>query len=123
MSDELEQWRLERSDRLSFAIREELRFLQNELPCTAETKFYCNINHNYTCDFGCQVHEMASCLHAASYLNRTLLLVSKNWNYESNRYEDYLEPLSETCVLKPDEQSKPINHSSEFMKKNLFVLN
>jgi hypothetical protein len=112
MSNELEQWRLRQSGKLSFAIREDLRRVQNELPCTVDRKIYCNLKHPYPCGFGCQVHDMASCLHAASYLNRTFLLVSKDWNYEAGGYEKFFEPLSETCVLKPDEQPKGINHSS-----------
>jgi hypothetical protein len=104
MSDDLEQWRLKQSNELSLAIQKNLSYSQNNLPCTQDRKMYCSIHHPFPCGLGCQVHDIASCMYAAWYTNRVFLLFSKDWNYNAKGFEEYFQPLSETCVVKPDEQ-------------------
>jgi hypothetical protein len=103
MKDDLEQWRLKKSKSLSTLVQADFRRLQSKLPCQNDSKVYCKINHPFPCGFGCQIHDMAACFTASLFLNRTMILVSKDWSYNAKGYEQYFEPLSESCVLKPNE--------------------
>ncbi len=103
MSDDLEQWRIKKSDNLAALVQSDFRRLQNNLSCTSDAKVYCHINKPFPCGFGCQIHDMAGCFSAALYLNRTMILYSDNWDYRAKNYEEFFKPLSDTCVLQWDE--------------------
>jgi hypothetical protein len=107
-SGSLEQWRFNLSRELARKVQSDLHQLQNDLPCTgAETKLFCEMKYNFPCGLGCGVHGAAACLRAAFQLNRTFVLASKGWSYNANGYEEYFEPLSETCLIKPNQTLEP----------------
>uniref|UniRef100_A0A8D8PQ04 Alpha-(1,6)-fucosyltransferase n=2 Tax=Cacopsylla melanoneura TaxID=428564 RepID=A0A8D8PQ04_9HEMI len=76
-------------------IRARLQYIQNPADCATARKVSCMID--WPCGFGCQLHHVTYCLIIAYATNRTLVLDSSNWNYNSGGWEDLFEPLSRTC--------------------------
>ncbi|KAL1465862.1 hypothetical protein WDU94_005393 [Cyamophila willieti] len=76
-------------------VQARLRYIQNPRDCATARKVSCQIN--WPCGFGCQLHHVTYCLIIAYATNRTLVLDSSNWNYNSDGWEEMFEPLSRTC--------------------------
>lgn len=96
ISDNLEEWRKIESDSLAFKVQSHFHSLQNPDNCSKQKKAICNLNKS--CGFGCQMHHVMYCFITSYFLNRTLILDSTGWRYDSNGFEAYFKPLSEKCT-------------------------
>ena len=95
--DGFKTWRENEAKELSDLVQKRLFALQNPEDCSTARKLICNFNK--LCGFGCQLHHAVYCFIVAYGTERTLILNSKGWRYNSGGFEEVFKPLSETCVL------------------------
>ena len=50
------------------------------------------------CGFGCQMHHLMYCFITAYATNRTLIVDSNVWSYNSRGLDAYFKPLSDSCT-------------------------
>ncbi len=89
--------RTKKSTELSAGIRSSIRHFQNPADCRAAKKLICRFE-NDTQGFGAAVQSSLTCLILSMYTNRTLILASKDWNYDARGLEVYFEP-SGSCKI------------------------
>ncbi|CAF0724834.1 unnamed protein product [Brachionus calyciflorus] len=94
-SDTLGDWRKVESENLAIKIQNEFHDLQNPSDCEKRKKIICDLNKS--CGFGCQMHHVMYCFITSYFMNRTLILDSNDWRYNSHGYEAYFKPISKTC--------------------------
>jgi glycoprotein 6-alpha-L-fucosyltransferase len=70
--------------------------MQNPNDCSNARTLICDLNK--ACGFGCQMHHVMYCFIEAYFQNRTMILESNDWRYDSRGYESYFLPVSETCA-------------------------
>lgn len=95
-SDNLGEWRRMESEFLALKLQKEFYQLQNPSDCDRQKKVICDLNKS--CGFGCQMHHVVYCFITSYFLNRTLILDSAGWRYNSDGFEAYFRPLSEKCI-------------------------
>ena len=95
LSSHQNDWRLRKSQELSLKIQKHFHDLQNPRNCSNAKTLICDINKS--CGFGCQMHHVMYCFIESFFQNRTMILESINWSYDSRGFETYFLPLSETC--------------------------
>lgn len=83
------------SKNLSRKIQEKFKELQNPPDCKKAKKLVCDLNK--ACGYGCQIHHVMYCFIVAYFSDRTMILHSNNWRYNSHGYKAYFLPVSDTC--------------------------
>ena len=71
----------------------------SRLKCTSEIEKGFILDR---CGFGCQIHNLVFCLITSYATERMLVLKSTQWSYFNTKYEDFLQPFSDSC---PNEES------------------
>lgn len=94
-SNGMDSWRSERAKSMSSRVQADLNKLQNPSDCASSRKLYCTFTKS--CGFGCQMHHVMYCLAVSFYLDRTMILESKGWQYNQEGYNSYFLPLSKAC--------------------------
>lgn len=95
ISNNLGEWRARESSELSAQVMKRIGELQNPADCESSKKIICDLSK--ACGFGCQMHHVMYCFITAWYTNRTMILESAGWRYNSAGFEAYFKPLSDTC--------------------------
>jgi glycoprotein 6-alpha-L-fucosyltransferase len=96
LSDNNGEWRRNEAHKLRDKVRQRIHEMQNPSQCSKARKILCDLNK--ACGFGCQMHHVMYCFITAYFTNRTLILESNGWRYNSAGYEAYFKPLSDTCL-------------------------
>jgi glycoprotein 6-alpha-L-fucosyltransferase len=99
-TDSLGEWRKREAIQLTNKVQKDFESLQNPKNCDDQRKIICDLNK--ACGFGCQVHHVMFCFITSYFNNRTMILESGNWRYNSRGFEAYFKPLSETCKSSKD---------------------
>lgn len=92
----LGEWRVKVADKMRDRVLQDLKKLQNPSDCKQARKVVCDLNK--ACGFGCQMHHVMYCFISSFFLNRTLILESSGWRYNSAGYGAYFLPVSDTCT-------------------------
>ncbi|CAK8692474.1 unnamed protein product [Clavelina lepadiformis] len=108
------EWRSKEAKELQDLVQKRIRYLQNPKDCSKARQLVCNLNKG--CGFGCQVHHLAYCFMVAYGTQRTLIIRSKNWRYNSEGWEAVYLPASETCRVATGEA---INWNGEQATKDI----
>ncbi|XP_026330680.1 alpha-(1,6)-fucosyltransferase isoform X2 [Hyposmocoma kahamanoa] len=90
------EWRRLEAANVSDLIQRRLKYLQNPSDCREARKVICNLNKG--CGFGCQLHHIAYCLIFAYATERTLILQSRGWRYNTKGWDYVFYPLSDSCT-------------------------
>jgi glycoprotein 6-alpha-L-fucosyltransferase len=77
-------------------MNEHILRLQNPSDCDKAKKIVCDLNK--ACGFGCQMHHVMYCFITSFFLNRTLILESSGWRYNSAGATAYFKPMSDSCT-------------------------
>ena len=85
----------EKANELKKEAFERFNRLQNPDDCANARLLICDLNKG--CGFGCQMHHVMYCFIDAYFQNRTMILESYNWRYDSNGYSTYFKPVTEAC--------------------------
>ena len=80
-------------------------YFKNPTDCGNSQQLLCKLNKG--CGFGCQFHHLIYCFMIAFGTQRTLILDSKNWRYNSDGWETIFQPVSDTCTNAAS--SHPVN--------------
>ncbi|XP_050677683.1 alpha-(1,6)-fucosyltransferase [Leptidea sinapis] len=96
------EWRRSEAANVSELVQRRLRYLQNPTNCRDARKVICNLNKG--CGFGCQLHHIVYCLIFAYASERTLILNSKGWRYNTKGWEYVFHPISDTCTTAYDDK-------------------
>lgn len=103
IADNIGSWRQQEAASLTELVQSDFKKLQNPSDCEKAKKLVCDLGK--ACGFGCQMHHAMYCFITAYFTNRTLILESNGWRYNSNGYESYFQPLSSTkCPKGKDER-------------------
>ncbi|XP_053608629.1 alpha-(1,6)-fucosyltransferase [Plodia interpunctella] len=94
--DGYHEWRQAEAANVSDLIQRRLYYLQNPPDCKEARKVICNLNKG--CGFGCQLHHIVYCLIFAYATERTLILNSKGWRYNTRGWDYVFYPISESCT-------------------------
>ncbi|CAH2041646.1 unnamed protein product, partial [Iphiclides podalirius] len=94
--DGYQEWRRNEAANVSDLIQRRLKYLQNPADCREARKVICNLNKG--CGFGCQLHHIVYCLIFAYATERTLILNSKGWRYNSKGWDYVFHPISDSCT-------------------------
>ncbi|XP_059046636.1 alpha-(1,6)-fucosyltransferase [Achroia grisella] len=94
--DGYHEWRQMEAANVSDLIQRRLRHLQNPPDCREARKLICNLNKG--CGFGCQLHHIVYCLIFAYATERTLILNSKGWRYNTKGWDYVFYPISDSCT-------------------------
>ena len=70
--------------------------LQNPTDCENAKKLVCNLNK--ACGYGCQLHHLTYCFMVAFGTQRTLIIESNGWRYNSEGWDAVFLPASENCL-------------------------
>ena len=97
-SDGYASWRKRAVKSLEKLVQERIHRLQNPQKCNGTKKLVCNLD-GLRCGFGCQIHNIVFCLITSYGTERMLVLKSNQWSYYNTKYENFLQPLSETCPI------------------------
>ncbi|CAG4961605.1 unnamed protein product [Colias eurytheme] len=100
--DGYQDWRLAEAANVSDLVQRRLKYLQNPPDCRDARKVICNLNKG--CGFGCQLHHIVYCLIFAYATERTLILNSKGWRYNTKGWEYVFHPISDSCVSAYDDK-------------------
>ncbi|XP_055343894.1 alpha-(1,6)-fucosyltransferase-like isoform X2 [Paramacrobiotus metropolitanus] len=92
-------------------VQNRLLDLQHPQNCRKKKKLICNLNKK--CGFGCQIHHVLMCLVAAVALNRTMILVSRPWNYSPNGWETFFLPVTHCQEKSFDMDTLPVMNVSD----------
>ena len=84
------------SSNLAYRVQKRFKMLQNPRDCEASPKIVCDLNKS--CGYGCQMHHVMYCFITAYFTNRTMILDSTPWDYNSEGYSAYFKPLSDSCI-------------------------
>jgi hypothetical protein len=87
------------SKRLKRAVFERFERLQNPENCETAKLITCPMK--LFGGFGARIHELLRCFMLSIQLNRTLVLNTTEWFFDSRGYYDYFKPISRAC-LKPN---------------------
>jgi glycoprotein 6-alpha-L-fucosyltransferase len=99
LSNQRGDWRLKRSKEIGAKVQKHFHDLQNPKDCSNARTLICDLNK--ACGFGCQMHHAMYCFIESFFQNRTMILESHDWRYDSKAgYEGYFLPVSETCSSK-----------------------
>ncbi|XP_048483245.1 alpha-(1,6)-fucosyltransferase isoform X2 [Plutella xylostella] len=109
--DGYQEWREAEAANASDLVQRRLRYLQNPADCANARKLVCNLNKG--CGFGCQMHHLVYCLIFAYATERTLIVNSKGWRYNTKGWDYTFYPLSETCTTTFDDKVHPWPAQSE----------
>lgn len=94
--DNNHEWRQLEAANVSDLIQRRLHYIQNPPDCKEARKLVCNLNKG--CGFGCQFHNIVYCMIFAYATERTLILNSRGWRYNSKGWEYVFQPISDTCT-------------------------
>ncbi len=86
-------------------MNDQILSLQNPADCSKAKKIVCDLNK--ACGFGCQMHHVMYCFITSFFLNRTMILESAGWRYNSAGHTAYFKPISDTCASLT-ESDKPV---------------
>ncbi|NP_001280620.1 alpha-(1,6)-fucosyltransferase-like isoform X1 [Bombyx mori] len=100
--DGYHEWRQLEAANVSDLVQRRLHYLQNPPDCREARKLICNLNKG--CGFGCQLHHIVYCLIFAYATERTLILNSKGWRYNTKGWEYVFHPISESCLSSYDDK-------------------
>lgn len=100
--DGYQYWRESEAANVSDLIQRRLYYLQNPADCKEARKLICNLNKG--CGFGCQLHHIVYCLIFAYATERTLILNSRGWRYNSKGWEYVFHPISDSCTSAFDDK-------------------
>ncbi|XP_045528087.1 alpha-(1,6)-fucosyltransferase [Pieris brassicae] len=100
--DGYQDWRQQEAANVSDLVQKRLKYLQNPSNCRDARKVICNLNKG--CGFGCQLHHIVYCLIFAYATERTLILNSKGWRYNTKGWEYVFYPISESCLTAYDDK-------------------
>lgn len=117
MSSQRGKWRLQRSKELSAKVQKSFHDLQNPSDCSKAKTLICDLNKS--CGFGCQMHHVMYCFIESFFQNRTMILESHDWRYDSTGgYEAYFLPVTETCAR--ESHSDAVSWNGRFLLASLF---
>ncbi|CAG9123085.1 unnamed protein product [Plutella xylostella] len=116
--DGYQDWREAEAANASDLVQRRLRYLQNPTDCANARKLVCNLNKG--CGFGCQMHHLVYCLIFAYATERTLIVNSKGWRYNTKGWDYTFYPLSETCTTTFDDKVHPwpVRRDEDLQKLN-----
>lgn len=80
---------------LSKKIQEKFKKLQNPANCKTAKKLVCDLNK--ACGYGCQIHHVMFCFIVSYFSDRTMILNSDGWRYNTQGYKAYFLSVSDTC--------------------------
>ncbi|XP_013136337.1 PREDICTED: alpha-(1,6)-fucosyltransferase [Papilio polytes] len=103
--DGYKEWREIEAANVSDLVQRRLKYLQNPADCKDARKVICNLNKG--CGFGCQLHHIVYCLIFAYATERTLILNSKGWRYNSKGWDYVFHPISDSCTTAFDDKVMP----------------
>ncbi|KPJ13995.1 Alpha-(1,6)-fucosyltransferase [Papilio machaon] len=103
--DGYKEWRETEAANVSELVQRRLKHLQNPVDCREARKVICNLNKG--CGFGCQLHHIVYCLIFAYATERTLILNSKGWRYNSKGWDYVFHPISDSCTTAYDDKVMP----------------
>ena len=89
-------WQQNVSTELQLLMEKRLDYLQNPKDCSSARKLVCNVGK--TCGFGCQMHHVSYCFIVAYASERTLVIESKGWSYNSRGWEAVFKQVSPCSV-------------------------
>lgn len=81
---------------LSELVQRRLHYIQHPKNCSSAPKAYCKVPD--FCGFGCQVHQIVTCLVVAYVKQRTLVLANGRNLYGNHTWTDVFEPVSNSCT-------------------------
>ncbi|XP_037293300.1 alpha-(1,6)-fucosyltransferase isoform X1 [Manduca sexta] len=100
--DGYHEWRQMEAANVSDLVQRRLHYLQNPPDCREARKLICNLNKG--CGFGCQLHHIVYCLIFAYATERTLILNSKGWRYNTKGWDYVFYPISDSCTSAYDDK-------------------
>lgn len=103
------KWKKETLGKFSVQIRNKISKIQFPTNCNLTKKLICQVKNS--CGFGCQIHHLIYCYVTAYFTNRTLIVNSKGWNYDSNGYDKIFTPFT-NCSLNFSDQFE-VNYGNE----------
>jgi glycoprotein 6-alpha-L-fucosyltransferase len=96
VSSNIGQWRSNAAQSLKAIVKYKFDKMQNPSDCKSAKKLVCDLSKG--CGFGCQMHHVMYCFTEAYFQDRTFILQSNGWRYDSSGYESVFMPLSKTCI-------------------------
>lgn len=103
ISDHFGEWRQTAAKNLATKVQKRFHELQNPSDCSAAKKIICNLNK--ACGYGCQIHHLMYCFTISFFTNRTMILDSNNWRYNSQGFGAYFQSISQTCAKNTNYQT------------------
>ncbi len=122
ISNNYGEWRRNEASSLAERVQQRFMELQNPSDCASKKKIICDLGK--ACGYGCQIHHVMYCFITAFYTNRTMILLSEGWRYNTKGFGAYFKPVSETCQhFEDDGNAVEWNGLPLFFFNNMFSFN
>lgn len=96
IGDHMGEWRMKESQRLADLVQARFKRLQNPSNCDESKMLLCDLSKD--CGFACEMHHLIYCFIVAFYSNRTLMVDSSAWRYNTKGLQQYFLPYSDSCT-------------------------